>query len=54
MKNPGVYEVFGKALFPNIEWDEIGVNMDNPVYNLVWYDGGRSVTAERKTIEQIA
>ena len=52
MKNAGTYNVFGNESFSNIAWNGIGVTDDNPVYNLVW--NGGSVTAERKSVEEIA
>ena len=54
MANPGEYNVFGGSLFANYEWDESGITTESSVYDLNWTNGGKTVVATVKSVEDIA
>ena len=57
LKNPGTYNLFqGDDTVSEhyIEFSDTGITLDSPVYNIVWSDDGKSVTASRKTMDQVA
>ena len=53
LSTEGTYKVFGDSVFGNTVF-EGDINLDSPFYNLVWIDDLKSVTASRKTADQIA
>nr|MCR4917999.1 hypothetical protein [Alphaproteobacteria bacterium] len=55
MRKAGTYHVFGDAMFDSrlIEFTEDGINVDSPVYNLVWDNNG-NVMAAQKSAQEIS
>ena len=49
----GTYKIFGDSVFDNIVL-EGRITLNSPIYNLLWIDDNRSVTAKRKTAQEIA
>jgi len=55
MREAGTYNIFGDDMFDTrlIEFDPAGIDVNSPVYNLVWGADG-TITAQQKTAEEIS
>ena len=53
LADEGTYALFGGSTFENTVF-EGDITFDSPIYNLVWTDSNHSVTATRRTAEEIA
>ena len=50
----GTYKIFGESSFSEHTIFEGNITFDSPIYHLEWIDNNSTITAARKTAEQIA
>ncbi len=50
----GTYKIFGESSFSGHTIFEGNITFDSPIYHLEWIDNNSTITAARKTAEQIA
>ena len=56
LRTEGTYALFGDDALAQrlVEFSADGIDLNSPVYNITWSDDGKSITASRKTAEEIA